>query len=346
VGAHQVLRQGSFGSIEPVDLVDKENKPIEFEPPGISPSDLPQIRQHLDGRITGQKCAIDCVFPWIKRLAFGLFREDKPAATFLFVGRTGVGKTLLARELARIIHGNADSLVMFDMGQFQYPSDVVMLLGAPQGYIGANDGRLVNAIRDMPNAVLCFDEIDKAGQQALDVLLRMVDRGFVRDATGIVYDARRTVVVFVTNCAGTTIPKSTVEQMCDSIRQAARESLPAELIARVDEIVCFVPFSHEASRQVVDAAVEHALKSFEARGLRVVVHEDVRLLIARELGQRQLQEGARAASRLIQTLLVEPIINYALSHEAECRDRPAAKIHAHLDTSGKVAVVAENDELL
>jgi ATP-dependent Clp protease ATP-binding subunit ClpA len=111
--------------------------------------------------------------------------------------------------------------------------------------------------------------------------------------------------------------------------------LPAELIARVDEIVCFVPFSYKACVGVVDTTIKDALRFFVAKGLRVIVHDDLRMHIVRELDQRQLSEGARAASRIVQRILVDPLIDHLLTHEPEGKDRTKLTLHAQLNTYGK-----------
>ncbi|MCK5544873.1 MAG: AAA family ATPase, partial [Desulfobulbaceae bacterium] len=158
-----------------------------------------EIKQQIKGRLCGQEVAVNQVMPWIKRLRFGLLRDDKPAATFLFVGQSGVGKTLLARELARVVSGDEDSLVVFEMAQYRGSLALFHLVGAPPGYVGHGKGRLVNALRDSPGSVLFFDEIDKTDAPVLDLLLRFINSGFVQDAAGPVRDGRKAIVILATN---------------------------------------------------------------------------------------------------------------------------------------------------
>ena len=140
-----------LGSKTDWELRRDQGDPIPTSYQRIAMSDL---EAHLKRRLHRQAIAVECVLPWIKRALFGLYRDDKPQATFLFVGHTGVGKTELAKEMAAVLCGGRESLIIFDMGEYSDPMGNVMLLGAPPGYVGFKKGRLVNALRESPQAFI------------------------------------------------------------------------------------------------------------------------------------------------------------------------------------------------
>ena len=251
-------------------------------------------------RLCGQQIAVQQVLPWIKRMLFGLLRDDKPAATFLFIGQSGVGKTVLAKELARIVCGNEERLVFFEMTQFHGPSAIPMLIGAPPGYIGFGEGGLTNALRDLPERVLFFHEIDKAEPVVAELLMRFMDSGFVPDAAGPMRDGRKAIVILASSIGqNLDIEKHSsadATQIVEKLIKSAKMRFSPDFLARIDEIVCFVPFSKSACREIVDIAIEReVLRLRQVKGIRLCVDEAARNLIAEAFHDLSLVQGARAA---------------------------------------------------
>lgn len=290
-----------------------------------------EIEAKIKERILGQDAAVDRVIPWIKRFRFGLLREGRPAGVFLFLGPTGAGKTQLAKELARYVFGDAEQMIFLEMGQFKTKESMSGLIGAPPGYVGYGDGKLTNGLRDMPECVVLFDEVEKADTQVFDTVLRFADEGMISDPAGPVRDGRRSIIVMTTNAGQ--------EWLCSHLKQnsKAREdpaALTAQLFAaamkelrdrgfrpeflgRVDERVCFLPFTLETCRGIVDQVLLSELKKFAEREIHVEVDESARQVLARHTFSRSLEEGARGAPRVINELVITPVIDRIAEHEIE-----------------------------
>jgi ATP-dependent Clp protease ATP-binding subunit ClpA len=281
-----------------------------------------EIEEQMQRRMCGQDFAVAAIMPFIKLMRFGMFRDNRPAATFLFVGPSGVGKTLMARELARVICGDEDRLYLFEMAHYRDPSSTQLLVGAPPGYVGYGEGRLVNALRDAPECVLLFDEIDKADSHPVASLMRLMDSGSIQDASGPVRDARRAVLILAVNADADTA--TTLEHRDDRdgltrvMREEAKKRLGAEIVNRVDEVVCFLPFSKSACREITDTAIQREiLRLKEAQGIDLVVDESVQALVARVFYDASLSEGARAAPRTVHRVVTSRAIDFLVECESE-----------------------------
>ena len=236
------------------------------------------------------------------------------------------------------------------MAQFRGPTAMSGLVGAPSGNVGYGEGRLTNALRASASSVFLFDEIEMAEPPVLDLLMRFLDSGFVRDPGGPVCDGRKAIVVLAT-AAGHRESSATHEQddstlIAQEITSAALTALPRELTARVDAIVGFVPLSRAACREIVDTAIDRdVLRLFSARGIRVIVAEAVRVRIADEFHSRSLHDGARAAPRVVHKLLTLPVIDFELARQASgWSSVPARSLHTDVDREGKVCIRATEEK--
>ncbi len=294
-----------------------------------------QIEDNMKKRVCGQEAAIDRVLPWVKRLRFGLPRDGRPAAVFLFLGPTGSGKTQLAKELARYVFGEEEMMIFLEMGQFKTKESMSAFIGAPPGYVGYGEGKLTNGLGDKPESVVLFDEIEKADTQVFDVLLRFADEGLISDPAGPVRDGRKCIIVMTTNAGQAWLRdhlKSTpaVREESESLARELFEAAMAELqqkgfrpefLGRVDERISFLPFTLETCRKIVDGVLERELDKFKKlKGITIEVPDDVRNVLARKAYDRSGDEGARGAPRAVNEFIVTPAIDKLTRGESEEED--------------------------
>ncbi len=291
-----------------------------------------EIEQNISERICGQDGAVAKVIPWIKRLRFGIPRDGRPAAVFLFLGPTGSGKTQLAKELARYVYGDEDMMTFLEMGQFKTKESMSMFIGAAPGYVGYGDGKLTNGLRDKPESVVLFDEIEKADTQVFDTVLRFADEGVISDPAGPVRDGRKCIIVMTTNAGQKWLrdylrtnpssrddPDSLSEQLFDAaMKELEEKGFRPEFLGRVDERIVFLPFTVEVCRAIVDQVLNRELEKFrKIKGITIEVGDKVRNVLANQSFKRSLEEGARGAPRAINECIVTPVIDVLAETEGE-----------------------------
>ena len=233
---------------------------------------LPTISKNLHASVLGQTTVIESVTDALRRAMLGLKKKGRPLASFLFVGPSGVGKTKLAKELAKELYITDKALIRLDMSEFSEGHGVSKLLGSPAGYVGHNDrNRFTDEIRKRPYAVVLFDEIDKAHKDVTRLLLQILDEGYLTDSSGKKISFEHATIVLTSNL-GSTFYKShgigfgtdtrttgIPARATDAIKHTLNEELGKELIGRLDAVCMFEPLSTPAISDIIHSHTKNIL---------------------------------------------------------------------------------------
>lgn len=295
---------------------------------------LRNLEHHLAKYIIGQKEALESVSNAIRRSRSGVSSGKRPIGSFVFMGPTGVGKTELARVLAREVFGSEDSLIKIDMSEFSEKHNTSRLVGAPAGYVGYEDGgKLTDKVRRQPYSVILFDEIEKAHSDVFQLLLQLLEDGKLTDAKGREVDFTNTIVILTSNLgadrmmkesslgfhASTKNDEKKLEQVHEENARATREALSKrmrpELINRFDAIVTFRALTRKEVARIFDNLIEELQERLSKKGLRLVVKPTAkRYLINKGYDEKF---GARPLRRAIQNELEHQLADGILADEYE-----------------------------
>ncbi len=280
---------------------------------------LLKLEDLLHERIVGQDDAVAAVARALRRNRSGMRDPRRPIGSFIFAGPTGVGKTELARALAELFFGEEQALIAFDMSEFQEPHYVARLTGAPPGYIGYEQaGKLTEAVRRRPYCVLLFDEIEKAHPRVYDLLLQVVEDGYLTDAKGHRVDFRNTIILLTSNAgmeagAHHTTPGFTLHDdaaaragwLHTRTQEALRQIFRPEMLNRIDEVVQFAPLSLAQMHAIAQIMLARLQQRLAERHLTLTIGAPARdLLVQRGFDP---EYGARPLRRAIQSMLEDPL---------------------------------------
>lgn len=280
---------------------------------------IKEMSEVLNRTVIAQEPAIGKLIKAIQRNRLGLKEPNHPIGTFMFLGPTGVGKTLLAKELARQMFGSTDALIRMDMSEFMEKHTVSRLVGAPPGYVGYEEGgQLTERVRRRPYSIILLDEIEKAHTDVFNLLLQVTDEGRLTDGNGRLIDFRNTVIIMTSNVGsrqlkdfGRGVGFSTHMEFDDKehsrsvIQKALNKTFSPEFLNRIDEIVTFAPLDNHALRTITDLEVDKLIRRLEAIGIKVTVNEEAREYICHK--GYEPQYGARPLKRAVQTYLEDEI---------------------------------------
>ncbi len=294
---------------------------------------LRKMSEDMRGMVVGQDDAISKVVKAIQRNRVGLKDPKKPIGTFIFLGPTGVGKTELARALARYMFDSEDSLIRIDMSEYMEKFTVSRLIGAPPGYVGYEEGgQLTERVRRKPYSVILLDEIEKAHPDIYNILLQVLDDGQLTDGLGRKVDFKNTLIIMTSNIGVrqlkdfgsgvgfTTAAKMEHEDEANKavIEKALKRTFSPEFLNRIDDVIIFNSLSKENIFSIINILMKGVLKRLNALGYDLTLTEEAKNFLA-EKGY-DVQFGARPLHRAIQKYLEDPLAEEILNMNVKAGD--------------------------
>ena len=294
---------------------------------------LRRMADDMKNMVVGQEEAIAKVVKAIQRNRVGLKDPKKPIGTFIFLGPTGVGKTELARALARYMFDSEDALIRIDMSEYMEKFTVSRLIGAPPGYVGYEEGgQLTEKVRRKPYSVILLDEIEKAHPDIYNILLQVLDDGQLTDGLGRKVDFKNSMIIMTSNIGvrqlkdfgdGVGFATASKTQNLDEsnkavIEKALKRTFSPEFLNRIDDVVIFNSLSRDHIFQIIDILMKSVMKRLSNLGFSMELTEDAKAFIA-EKGYDQ-QFGARPLHRAIQKYLEDPLAEEILSMQVKHGD--------------------------
>ena len=295
---------------------------------------LRHLEKHLTKYVVGQKEAVEKVSRAIRRSRSGVASSKRPIGSFVFMGPTGVGKTELAKVLAREVFGSEDNLIKIDMSEFGERHNTSRLVGAPAGYVGYEDGgQLTDKIRRQPYSVVLFDEIEKAHPEVFQILLQLLEDGVLTDAKGRKVDFTNTIIILTSNLGadrmmkesslGFHVASKTDEKKLEEVHaenaEAAKDALSKmmrpELINRFDAIVTFRALTRKEVGKIFDNLIDELQQRLVRKGLHLVIAPSAKKLLIDKGYDEKF--GARPLRRAIQDELEHPLADGILAEEYE-----------------------------
>jgi ATP-dependent Clp protease ATP-binding subunit ClpC len=294
---------------------------------------LLRMEDALHERVIGQDDAIRSVSKAVRRARAGIKDPRRPTGSFVFLGPTGVGKTLLARTLAEYLFGDEDALVRVDMSEYMEKFSVSRLIGAPPGYVGYEEsGQLSEAVRRRPYCVVLLDEIEKAHPEVFSILLQVMEDGRLTDSQGRTVDFKNAVLIMTSNVGarqisearklgfGSEIPteeqassEQRYERMKAKVMDELKKTFSPEFLNRVDDVIVFHALSAAQITDIVDIELARLREQIEPLGITLELTDEVHELLARE--GYDPAYGARPLRRALRRLLEDPLAERTLQRE-------------------------------
>ena len=303
---------------------------------------LKGMKQALLSKVIGQDKAVETLVRSIQRSRVGLKDPNKPIGTFLFLGPTGVGKTHLAKELAKNMFGTTDAIIRIDMSEYMEKFTVSRLVGAPPGYVGYEEGgQLTEKVRRHPYSIVLLDEIEKAHSDVFNMLLQVMDEGRLTDSLGRTVDFKNTIIIMTSNIGTRQLKEfgkgigftaqtgeNEKEHANSVIRKALNKSFAPEFINRLDEIVTFDQLDIASLEKIIDIELTGLYKRIEGCGYHLLLDQEAKRFVA-EKGY-DVQFGARPLKRSIQNHLEDGLAELIINEEPQTGDT----LHVYMNAQG------------
>ena len=277
------------------------------------------LESKLKAQVIGQDNAISGIVRAIKRATLDLHDENRPIASFLFAGTTGVGKTETAKILASEYFGNPKALIRLDMSEYSTNETVHRLTGSSPGYVGYNEGgQLTNAVKNQPYSVVLFDEIEKAHPDVLNILLQILDDGRLTDNSGVTVNFKNTIIILTTNIGAEVKPvgfgKETVFDHEKTFMTEIRKTLRPELINRLSNIVVYNTLTKTDCEKIVRIYLSTFQSKLRTKGISIKYAPDLPANIV-ESGYNKLY-GAREIKRTFEKMVIDKVTDLILTTNA------------------------------
>ncbi|MGM9802556.1 MAG: ATP-dependent Clp protease ATP-binding subunit [Muribaculaceae bacterium] len=292
---------------------------------------LLNMDSEIRDRIIGQDEAIEKIAKAIRRNRVGLKDPNRPIGSFMFLGPTGVGKTLLAKRLAEFLFNSSDALIRIDMSEYMEKFNVSRLVGAPPGYVGYEEGgQLTEKVRRHPYSVVLLDEIEKAHADVFNLLLQVLDEGALTDSLGRKIDFKNTIIIMTSNIGsrelkdfgagiGFGMQEGITKERSESVvRKALNKKFSPEFLNRIDDIIMFNSLNKQNIREIIEIELKKFNTRVESLGFTLNVTDAAKDLVAEKGFDSQY--GARPLNRAIQTYIEDPLSEMLLKGEAEKGD--------------------------
>ncbi len=300
---------------------------------------LMRLEEVLGQRVIGQGEAIGKVANAVRRSRAGMQDEDRPIASFIFLGPTGVGKTELAKTLAEFMFNDEKALIRIDMSEYMERHSTARMIGSPPGYVGYEEGgQLTEKIKHRPYSVILFDEVEKAHPEVFNVLLQILDNGRLTDAKGRTVNFKNAIIIMTSNIGSEFVQEmarlgfaSEVEDsrerqdadLKDKIRKTLEKSFRPEFLNRIDEIIIFNSLSKPVLAKIVEVQLERVRERASLKGIELLFADSLKnFMVEKGFDPRY---GARPLKRAIQTHLLNPLAQEVIGGKIKAGDRIMAE---------------------
>ena len=325
-------RKKPLGKIDSQDVAEVVSRITKIPLSEVSLQErdkLLNLEKVIGEHIIGQDQAVETLTSFIRRSRAGLTDPRRPTGSFIFLGPTGVGKTEMAKVLAKAVYNDENALVRIDMSEFSEGFQASKLIGAPAGYVGYRDGgKLTDAVKRRPYSVVLFDEIEKANPEVFNLLLQVLEDGQLTDATGRTINFKNTIIIMTSNIGLTQLNKEAIgfesgnkqsresyEKMKAEVLKELENNFKPELLNRLDKIIVFKPLDLKAARRIVELQINELGGRLAERGIRLELSKKAIDHIAKK--SFSPEKGAREIRRVIQEDIENKIAERILAGQVQ-----------------------------